>query len=257
LTITDFLKQTIKVKQEMTYKKALVFDTETSGLPLTPRFGEYYATDDLAKYASSRIVQIAWQVVDLEHEGAILRQYQTLVAPQGKFQISPGSESIHGISQAKADVEGIPVLCMMQSLCDDLEDVDVLVAHNLMFDLHILVSEVQRAGQDAPAQLMDRLTSTVRCCTMRTTTVLCNLSTSWGAPKWPKLIELHRHLFEGEEFDGAHDALCDVSATTRCLVELIRNKHIMPPPTLEMRVAGNGVVGRRRPRAENKAINVD
>lgn len=49
---------------------------------------------------------------------------------------------------------------------------------------------------------------------------LCKLPGRYpGNYKWPKLIELHNHLF-GCDFEGAHDALDDVKATVKCFFEL-------------------------------------
>ena len=42
-----------------------------------------------------------------------------------------------------------------------------------------------------------------------------------GGYKWPKLTELHQHLFN-EDFEGAHDALADVMATVKCYFNLIK-----------------------------------
>ena len=209
--------------EPMPPQKVLVFDTETSGLPLCPRFGEYYAIDDLGKYAGSRLVQIAWQVIDLENDGEIVREYQTLVSPQGSFRISQRSTDIHGITQEHAESKGIRVEHMLEVLATALSDVDIVVAHNLAFDIHILASEMVRAGSATPPGLLGRLMTMPSCCTMRTTTRLCNLTTSWGAPKWPRLVELHRFLFDGDSFEGAHDALGDVRATSKCLVKLLQS----------------------------------
>lgn len=57
-------------------------------------------------------------------------------------------------------------------------------------------------------------------CTMNESTDLCKIPGPYGY-KWPKLEELHKHLF-GKTFDNAHDALADVRATARCLFELRR-----------------------------------
>jgi hypothetical protein len=75
----------------------IVFDTETSGLPVCPGFGEYYPIDDFGKYANSRLVQIAWQVIDLQSDGEVVREYQTIISPQGGFRLSTASIRIHGI----------------------------------------------------------------------------------------------------------------------------------------------------------------
>jgi hypothetical protein len=48
----------------------------------------------------------------------------------------------------------------------------------------------------------------------------CGLKNKANRPKWPKLIELHQILFK-EDFDSAHDAFADISATKRCFFELL------------------------------------
>jgi DNA polymerase III epsilon subunit-like protein len=201
----------------------LVFDTETSGLPVCPGFGEYYPIDDFGKYANSRLVQIAWQVIDLQSDGEVVREYQTIISPQGGFRLSLASTRIHGISQEHAERQGIPIEDMLVVLYADLKHVDMLVAHNLAFDVHILASEVARAGDAAPPGLLRRFLTVPSCCTMRATTRICSLTTAWGSPKWPRLEELHRYLIDGDSFEGAHDALGDARATSKCLVRLLQN----------------------------------
>ena len=57
---------------------------------------------------------------------------------------------------------------------------------------------------------------------MRGGTKLCKLPNQRpGAYKWPKLTELHQHLF-GEPMTDAHNALADTLATARCYVEMQR-----------------------------------
>jgi DNA polymerase-3 subunit epsilon len=200
----------------------LVFDTETSGLPVCPRFGEYYPFSDIGKYESSRLVQIAWQVIDLQSDGEVVREYQAIISPQGGFILSTASTRIHGITQEHAESQGIPVKDMLVVLYADLKHVDMLVAHNFEFDVHIVASEVARAGDAGPPGLLRRFLALPSCCTMRATTRICSLTTAWGTPKWPRLEELHRFLFDGDSFEGAHDALGDARATGKCLVRLLQ-----------------------------------
>jgi DNA polymerase-3 subunit epsilon len=162
-------------------------------------------------------------VIDLQNDSEIVREYQTLVSPQGSFRISQRSTYIHGITQEHAESRGVPVEDMLEVLATDISDVDIVVGHNLAFDIHILASEMVRAGAGTPPGLLGRLMAMPSCCTMRTTTRLCNLTTPWGAPKWPRLVELHRYLFAGDSFDGAHDALADVRATSKCLIKLLQS----------------------------------
>ncbi|MGB5134457.1 MAG: hypothetical protein WBN89_04710 [Prochlorococcaceae cyanobacterium] len=51
-------------------------------------------------------------------------------------------------------------------------------------------------------------------------TALCQLPGRYGY-KWPRLNELHRHLF-GRGMGAAHNALVDVQACARCFFELQR-----------------------------------
>ena len=39
---------------------------------------------------------------------------------------------------------------------------------------------------------------------------------------WPRLQELYKKLF-GQKFKGAHDSMCDVTATKECFFELVRH----------------------------------
>ena len=79
------------------------------------------------------------------------------------------------------------------------------------FDLPVTASEMYRLGfqaQNKPQKI----------CTMQSTTDICRLPGPYGF-KWPSLQELHKFLF-GCDFEGAHDASDDVTATAKCFFEL-------------------------------------
>ena len=65
---------------------------------------------------------------------------------------------------------------------------------------------------------------------MRSATSWCRISKLNGKSgfKWPSLDELHRCCFKSG-FDGAHDALNDVRATSRCFFKLISENVIERP----------------------------
>ena len=92
---------------------------------------------------------------------------------------------------------------------------DTIVAHNISFDERIVGSEFLRSNM---GKYHDVLFEKERICTMHSTTDFCDLSGPRGK-KWPKLSELHEKLF-GHSFEGAHDALVDVEALSRCYFEL-------------------------------------
>lgn len=60
--------------------------------------------------------------------------------------------------------------------------------------------------------------------TMVAATDYCKIPGVYGY-KWPKLIELHRKLF-GCDFEDAHDAMADITATKKCFFEMKRRRLI-------------------------------
>jgi DNA polymerase-3 subunit epsilon len=83
---------------------------------------------------------------------------------------------------------------------------DVVVAHNLFFDMHVTACEFRRA--DTPDVKWPRGICTVE-------------ATEHILGRRMKLAELHRYLF-AEDFHGAHRAMVDVRALLRCYRELIK-----------------------------------
>lgn len=194
--------------------KALFFDTETNGLPKN-----YKASySDLKNWP--RVIQLAWQLIDCETE-KVIRQGCSLVKPDkwkipnhpvhGKFWIE------NGYSTEKNMAEGKPAKILLQDLADAMAEADFLVAHNVTFDTPIVAAEMIRYAVKSGKRLP-------KYCTMQASTAFCAIPHANGkGHKWPKLIELHKKLFK-VEFDGAHDALADVSACAKCFFELVRLK---------------------------------
>jgi len=98
----------------------------------------------------------------------------------------------------------------------------VLIAHNRQFDMEHIENMAVR-------QQMVRLGALGKpvICTMYAGTELCKLPGRQARWKWPKLGELHQHLF-GEDIEGAHDALVDVMAVRRCYYEMVRRGVMRP-----------------------------
>lgn len=199
---------------------AIIIDTETTGLPATPSIGRFYRPELFEVYNQARVIQIAWQVVDIQTR-VILREYQTVVKPHGAFEINPAALAIHGITKERIEAEGVATEVMLGRLNEELKKTHLFVAHNLNFDLHVIASEIMRAGHSVPPNALVVLWRMQRYCTMRRTTALCGLKTKRGRPKWPKLVELYAHLFDGRTFQGGHDAMNDVRATSASFVKLL------------------------------------
>ncbi len=184
--------------------KICVFDTETTGFPV--RDGSL----DQQPY----IVQFAAIIGELDEEKNYteLERHDILIKP--RIPIPFSSSQVHGIYDK--DVENCPY---MEDKIDEivriLNGVDVVSGHNVSFDEQVLGYELDRTGHSGeytPAQVI---------CTMKSSTEYCKLQWRGFSFKPPKLAELHKFLFN-EWFEWAHNAMIDVEATMRSLVELIR-----------------------------------
>lgn len=194
--------------------KFLFFDCETTGKPKV-----YNASyEDVDNWP--RVTQLAWMLCD--ETGGILDQRQNLIFPED-WEIPKEQFFIdNNMSTERCADEGFPIHNELKILMEAKQQADFLVAHNLNFDHRVVWAEFIRAGIE-PKRGM------VKICTMMKSTKFCNLPNpkGYGAPKWPKLEELHRKLFN-KDFDGAHDAMADVIALRDCFFKLWELRVIVP-----------------------------
>jgi DNA polymerase-3 subunit alpha len=193
----------------------LVFDTETTGLP----------KDFNAPVTDSdnwpRLVQIAWQLHD--KTGNLLSAQSHIVYPNG-FTIPFNAEKVHGISTKRATEQGQPLNEVLNAFADDYEKADILIGHNVEFDVAIMGAEYHRTS--IKRGFMEKETL----CTKLTSMDFVAIKGGRGGRfKWPTLTELHQKLF-GVAFADAHDAAYDVDATAKCFFGLLQNKVV---PTYE------------------------
>lgn len=181
----------------------LFFDTETTG-----KITDYKASfKEVEKFP--RITQFAWQVYN--SEGKLFKSFQSLVKPDG-WEVPKDEFFIkNNMSTERCELEGRPIKPMLEQFLIELNACKYLLAHNMNFDLPVTASEMYRLGiqaQNKPEKI----------CTMQSTTDICKLPGPYGF-KWPSLQELHKFLF-GCDFEGAHDASDDVTATAKCFFDL-------------------------------------
>ena len=194
----------------------LFFDTETSGF-----------MSKKIHYAEPRnawVVQLAMILSDADN---IYGEFSAIIKPDDR-KINPHAQKVHGISTEVADngLSEADVLNLFAAIAHDKQY--TLVCHNVAFDIPFLQGLIYRGGFIDEA---NKLLNIPQICTMKASVDLCQLpfpsGRSWGSQKykWPKLEELHQHLF-GESFENAHDALADVRATRRCYYELVSREII-------------------------------
>ena len=197
--------------------KVLVFDTETTGLPTTRGFDKYYPYTELKYYDTCRIVSICWKLY--EDEKMISTKYYVIKPNDFKIDNTSKACEINGITQEIADKDGILIDNMLIELRQDLYKAETVVAHNILFDHHILLSELHRSKRQDLIQLFE---SKELYCTMNKSKDLLRIPMKNGNYKSPKLIELYEFLFK-TGFEGAHNAEADVEACAKCYFELIKN----------------------------------
>lgn len=186
----------------------LIFDTETTGLP--KRWDA--PITDVNNWP--RAVQIAWQLHD--QWGELVEAKDYLIQPEG-YDIPYDAESVHGISTALAQAQGVPLAQVLMEFNEALSKTHFIVGQNLGFDVNIMGAEYIRASVEA-----DMLEKPVLDTCTEVTAELCKIPGGRGGKfKLPTLTELHQELF-GVPFNEAHNATADVEATTRCFFELIR-----------------------------------
>lgn len=180
----------------------LFFDTETTGFT-KPGF-------------EPEIVQFAAILQDTACERPI-SEVSLIVEPHGI--IPAEATAIHGITTELAKNYGIGNVAADTLFCDLLAAADVLVAHNIEFDLEMVKLNWPGAGDMLSAR--SRLRSKIALFdTMHELTPIMKMPKTGENhyhddkyPEWkaPKLQEAYQHFY-GKPFEGAHDAMTDTRA---------------------------------------------
>jgi DNA polymerase-3 subunit epsilon len=180
--------------------KALIFDTETTGMVKWREEPEHPGQPDL--------IQLGMLLVDTETWKSFSRHSMLVKLAEG-VRIEDGAREAHGITEEECERYGVvpAVACsLFNQLC---MQADAIVAHNMSFDRSIMLTALFRLGNKP-----DRMSEKRLICTKEESTDVLKLPGKYDSYKWPTLAEAYRH-FTGEELEGAHDALVDSEA---CLV---------------------------------------
>jgi DNA polymerase III epsilon subunit-like protein len=210
-------------------KRILFFDLETTGLPIVRGFANYYPYSHTKYYDKSRIVQFAAliysnkQTADpngeqkgeqKDHGYQLEHTINFIIQPDG-FEIK--NSNIHGITQHIAEQTGVPFLRMIDEIAGQLSECTLLVAHNIIFDKHVFLSELYRYGKHDLANILNSIPTF---CTANETASILRLPAKRRKYKMPKLSELYRYLFQ-HDAENLHDAVNDVCAMSKCFFYLL------------------------------------
>ena len=184
--------------------KVLIFDTETTGLPIDYK-GSIYDSDNWPY-----IVQLSYILFDCK-QNKIIKNVDDIIKVQN---IPASSTEIHQITQEISDTKGISIKEALNRFNKVAKQATRLIAHNIQFDKKLIIVEsirnkIASVFVNKPALY----------CTMKTTVELCKIEKEWGDGtkyfKYPTLSELHHHLFSIFP-KGTHNAQNDILICLRC-----------------------------------------
>jgi len=211
--------------------KVIVFDTETTGLPVD----QNAPLTDSAKWPY--IIQLSFMVFDTTTK-EILEYSDSIIQLDSSVHISPESIAIHKITAERSQAEGIPIKHALAHLAENISEADIIIAHNLVFDKRMLMVEMYR-NKMRSCLYRDNL-PIPEYCTMKRTVELCQLPAInkktgevYTNYKYPTLTELHNHLFCRKP-RGTHNAIADVMICLRCYVMLNYKYDIANDPEVKL-----------------------
>jgi DNA polymerase III epsilon subunit-like protein len=216
--------------------RVLVFDTETTGLPKKHASKEVTFTNEVDW---PHIVQFSYVIFNTQSL-VLEKMVDEIINVPNHIEFTPESVKIHGITRAISTAVGQDIDAVLLSFTRDCELVDVIVAHNIAFDVNMIKAEFYRLLKksvlneplEPPNTLrgrigLDRFTNMAMTktfsCTMRENIDLCDIRVARSDrseyKKYPKLSELHAKLF-GVVPRKLHNALHDVIICLRCFYKV-------------------------------------
>ena len=206
--------------------RVLVFDTETTGLPKS----KIINNDSLSLWPY--IVQFSYVIYNFS-EFKIESMVDSVIRIPEQIEISQECTNIHGISKEICDSKGVDLKDILFTFIEDVYSCDVIVGHNIQFDINMVKVELLRLIQgtyyfekfylEEFYEFLNNLPKDKIYCTMQSSIVLCGIKMKdkFGKEynKFPKLLELYIKLFDSVP-KNLHNSLNDVFVCLRCFGEL-------------------------------------
>lgn len=185
-----------------------IIDLETTGLPQTKGYNKYYPYTENKYYNNSRIVELAWIVLDKSFNTISQKNY--IVNPDD-FTI-PDS-NFHKVTQTIAETKGVKFEEILKELSTDIQQCNIFLSYNIEFDLNILLNEISRHPSFSSCNSF--IESMKKICIMEEVKKYLSLSSC-------KLIHAYELIFD-KKFEDAHSALPDALAAKDIFVEMRLN----------------------------------
>ena len=120
----------------------LFFDIESTGLPITKGYNNYFPPEDIDKYEGSRIIEIGVMLTD--KEGNIVKVYNSIVKPDNFTKLRPVITDITGITDNDILNDGKDIKEVFEELKPIFKEASCMNSYNMNFDKNVLLSELYR-----------------------------------------------------------------------------------------------------------------
>ena len=195
--------------------QTIVFDTETTGLPLH-RNSSIYKTNEWP-----HIIQLSYMVYN-ENTHEIIVNINDYISINDNIKITNESYEKHKITKEYLKENGIPIVEALTKFKKYMELCHVIVGHNVSFDKRmVLVESIRHKIQ---------LNMKETFCTMKNSIELCKIEAinenNEMYYKYPKLEELHYYLFN-TNVKNLHDASIDILVCMRCYFKIMFDYDIL------------------------------
>lgn len=200
--------------------RRLIFDTETTGL-------DSY---------TNQIGQLSYVILGENYDVEIAKNFYFSVD-----HVEEGASRVTGLTKESLEElsKGKKFEDYAEEIYQDFLKPDILVAHNLGFDLAFIRMEFKRLGYDVDAFAECKRT----CCTMRYYTDILQIPHCYYIYKFPKLEEVINYLgvsssvleeetmnvFNTDNETGYHDSRYDVVSTMYIYKNRIKSANIVDP----------------------------
>ena len=111
----------------------LAFDTETTGL----------VRKDLRLDSPDQPYLVQLGMVQLNENLETIQQVSMIIQPDG-YEIPKQASDVHGITTEKAEKFGVPLRTALSAFNQLCLKSDILVGHNISFDLNVMRSQLLR-----------------------------------------------------------------------------------------------------------------
>lgn len=202
---------------------ALVYDTETTGLPF---YGAEHPSDAVYQ---PRMCSIAMALV--EDDGTEIERFAALIKPVGwplddeRFvnNMKNASEKSHGMTFEQLEADGQLIDSVREQWNSLYGRATVTCGFNTWFDHKIVRGEWKRLGHPIPFRDKQAV------CLMKAATPLCKIERKapGGGFKFPKLAEAVKILLE-KDHTKAHDAVGDLDVSIELYRYLAKLNLIVP-----------------------------